>query len=49
VAGLVRFSTEEEAIALANDTDAGLAAYVYTTISTAPGACPRRCTMAWWG
>lgn len=30
VAGLVRFETEEEAIALANDTDAGLAAYVYT-------------------
>ena len=30
VAGLVRFNTEEEAIAMANDTDAGLAAYVYT-------------------
>lgn len=30
VAGLVRFETEAEAIALANDTDAGLAAYVYT-------------------
>jgi succinate-semialdehyde dehydrogenase / glutarate-semialdehyde dehydrogenase len=30
VAGLVRFETEEQAIALANDTDAGLAAYVYT-------------------
>ena len=30
VAGLVRFSTEAEAIALANDTDAGLAAYVFT-------------------
>ena len=30
VAGLVRFETEEEAIRLANDTDAGLAAYVYT-------------------
>jgi len=30
VAGLVRFDTEEEAIALANGTDAGLAAYVYT-------------------
>jgi len=30
VAGLVRFATEEEAIALANGTDAGLAAYVYT-------------------
>lgn len=30
VAGLVRFHTEEEAIALANDTDAGLAAYLFT-------------------
>jgi succinate-semialdehyde dehydrogenase/glutarate-semialdehyde dehydrogenase len=30
VAGLVRFETEAEAIALANDTDAGLAAYFYT-------------------
>ncbi|MBC2668428.1 NAD-dependent succinate-semialdehyde dehydrogenase [Novosphingobium piscinae] len=30
VAGIVRFETEEEAIRLANDTDAGLAAYVYT-------------------
>ncbi|MBX3483414.1 MAG: NAD-dependent succinate-semialdehyde dehydrogenase [Phenylobacterium sp.] len=30
VAGLVRFSTEAEAVALANDTPAGLAAYVFT-------------------
>jgi len=30
VAGLVRFSTEAEALALANDTPAGLAAYVFT-------------------
>ncbi len=30
VAGLVRFETEAEAIALANDTSAGLAAYVFT-------------------
>jgi len=30
VAGLVRFETEEEAVRLANDTDAGLAAYVFT-------------------
>jgi succinate-semialdehyde dehydrogenase/glutarate-semialdehyde dehydrogenase len=30
VAGLVRFSTEAEAVALANDTAAGLAAYVFT-------------------
>jgi succinate-semialdehyde dehydrogenase/glutarate-semialdehyde dehydrogenase len=30
VAGLVRFETEEQAIALANETDAGLAAYVFT-------------------
>lgn len=30
VAGLVRFETEAQAIAMANDTDAGLAAYVFT-------------------
>lgn len=30
VAGLVRFETEEEVIRLANDTPAGLAAYVFT-------------------
>ncbi|MFW2851925.1 NAD-dependent succinate-semialdehyde dehydrogenase [Sphingomonas sp. TX0543] len=30
VAGLVRFDTEAEAIAMANDTSAGLAAYLYT-------------------
>jgi len=30
VAGLVKFETEDEAIAIANDTDAGLASYVYT-------------------
>jgi succinate-semialdehyde dehydrogenase/glutarate-semialdehyde dehydrogenase len=30
VAGLLRFTSEAEAIAIANDTPAGLAAYVYT-------------------
>jgi len=30
VAGLVRFETEAEAIAMANNTSAGLAAYVFT-------------------
>jgi succinate-semialdehyde dehydrogenase / glutarate-semialdehyde dehydrogenase len=30
VAGLVRFETEADAIRMANDTDAGLAAYVFT-------------------
>jgi succinate-semialdehyde dehydrogenase/glutarate-semialdehyde dehydrogenase len=30
VAGLVRFETEADAIAIANDTRAGLAAYAYT-------------------
>ncbi|MDR6512870.1 succinate-semialdehyde dehydrogenase/glutarate-semialdehyde dehydrogenase [Novosphingobium capsulatum] len=30
LAGLVRFSSEQEAVALANDTRAGLAAYAYT-------------------
>lgn len=30
VAGIVRFDTEDEAIRMANDTDAGLAAYVFT-------------------
>ncbi|MGA0605122.1 NAD-dependent succinate-semialdehyde dehydrogenase [Phenylobacterium sp. VNQ135] len=34
VAGLVRFETEDEAIALANDTTAGLAAYVFTRDSS---------------
>ena len=31
VAGVVRFETEAQAIALANDTRAGLAAYLYTS------------------
>lgn len=30
VAGLIRFSNESEAIAMANDTEAGLAAYMFT-------------------
>lgn len=30
VAGIVRFETEQDAIRMANDTDAGLAAYVFT-------------------
>jgi succinate-semialdehyde dehydrogenase/glutarate-semialdehyde dehydrogenase len=30
VAGIVRFRTELEAVRLANDTSAGLAAYIYT-------------------
>lgn len=30
VAGLIKFETEQEAIAMANDTTAGLAAYVFT-------------------
>ena len=30
IAGLVRFDTETEAIEMANDTDAGLAAYIFT-------------------
>ncbi len=31
VAGLIRFSTEEEGVAMANDTELGLAAYFYAT------------------
>ncbi|KAA8523397.1 hypothetical protein F0562_009820 [Nyssa sinensis] len=31
VAPLLRFKTEEEAIRIANDTNAGLAAYLFTT------------------
>lgn len=31
VAGVVRFATEAEAVAMANDTSAGLAAYVFTS------------------
>lgn len=31
VAGLIRFSTEEEGVAMANDTELGLASYFYST------------------
>lgn len=31
VAPLLKFKTEEEAISMANDTNAGLAAYIFTT------------------
>jgi succinate-semialdehyde dehydrogenase / glutarate-semialdehyde dehydrogenase len=47
VAPLFRFKTEAEAIALANDTEFGLAAYFYTATSAASGASPRRSSTAW--
>jgi succinate-semialdehyde dehydrogenase/glutarate-semialdehyde dehydrogenase len=42
VAPLFRFKTEEEAIAMANDTEFGLACYFYSAVtSAASGASPR--------
>jgi len=41
VAPLFRFKTEAEAIALANDTEFGLASYFYGAISPASGASPK--------
>ena len=47
VAPLFRVDSDEEAIRLANDTEFGLAAYVYTrAISRAHGASPRRSSTA---
>jgi len=34
VSGLFRFSTDEEAVAMANDTEFGLAAYIFTDSTT---------------
>lgn len=36
VASVIKFSTEEEAVAKANDTDRGLAAYFYTRLEKNP-------------
>ena len=48
VAPVVVFDTEEEAVALANDTEYGLVAYVYTARSAAWAArSARRSSPAW--
>ena len=49
VAPLFRFETEEEAIAIANGTPFGLAAYFYTENSNDRGVSPRRWSSAWSG
>ena len=48
VAPLTGFDTEAEAIAAANDTEYGLASYIYTQSTwTAPCGWPRRSSPAW--
>jgi len=47
VAPLFRFRDESEAIAIANGTPFGLAAYFYTRELRGPGAWPRRWNTAW--
>ncbi len=47
VAPLFRFKDEAEAIALANATEYGLAAYFYARDWLASGASPRRWSTAW--
>ena len=49
VAPLFRFETEAEAVALANGTPFGLAAYFYTATCAAPGGWVRRWSSAWSG
>jgi succinate-semialdehyde dehydrogenase/glutarate-semialdehyde dehydrogenase len=48
VAPITRFPTEEEAIALANATEFGLAAYVFTATSAERCGSARRSRPAWW-
>jgi succinate-semialdehyde dehydrogenase/glutarate-semialdehyde dehydrogenase len=48
VAPLFRASSDEEAIRLANDTEFGLAAYLYTRDPRVRGASPRRSNTASW-
>jgi succinate-semialdehyde dehydrogenase/glutarate-semialdehyde dehydrogenase len=49
VAPLFRFTTEAEAIALANDTEFGLAAYFFRATSAAAGGSAKRWNTAWSG
>ncbi len=47
VAPITGFDTEEEGVAAANDTEYGLAAYIYTRDSTGRCAWPRASSPAW--
>ena len=49
VAPVVTFSTDDEAVALANDTVHGLAAYLYSGDLGAGCGSPRRWRRGWWG
>jgi succinate-semialdehyde dehydrogenase / glutarate-semialdehyde dehydrogenase len=48
VAPLFRFSSEDEAIAMSNDTPYGLAAYIYTRDVSRCFEWPRHWNLAWW-
>ena len=44
---LLRFDSDAEAVAMANDTEFGLAAYLFSRTPRASGARPRRWRSAW--
>ena len=49
VAPVIVFDDDDEAIAMANDTDYGLASYVYTnSLSTARSGRWSSCSSGWW-
>ena len=48
VAPIIGFDTEEEGIAAANDTEYGLAAYIYTQSLDRALRAPRRSRPGWW-
>ncbi len=48
VAGINRFGTDAEAVAVANDTPYGLSAYFYTQTSDAPGGSQKRSSTGSW-
>jgi acyl-CoA reductase-like NAD-dependent aldehyde dehydrogenase len=47
VVGLCEFSTEEEAIGMANDCDVGLGSFIITESIPRPSECLRK--PIWWG
>jgi aldehyde dehydrogenase (NAD+) len=47
VLSILKFDTEDEAIAIANDTPYGLTNYVQTQDGARPTAWPARCGRAW--